>query len=90
MAVGIASLAAAAAVAGLSIALYADLYRDVGKEERGGGAGAGAINHTLGRSHRKEVRALAKEVAVGKAVPVKWYQPVAEVLAYVYKLKKAG
>lgn len=35
-------------------------------------------------------RALAKDVAVGKAVPVKWYQGVAEVLSYVYKLKRQG
>jgi flagellar biosynthetic protein FlhB len=33
-------------------------------------------------------RALAKEVAVGKPVPPKWFQGVAEVLSYVYKLKK--
>ncbi len=33
-------------------------------------------------------RALAKEVAVGKAVPAGWYQAVAEVLSYVYKLRK--
>ena len=33
-------------------------------------------------------RALAKDVPVGKAVPVKWYQGVAEVLSYVYKLKR--
>ena len=35
-------------------------------------------------------RALAKDVPVGKAVPVKWYQGVAEVLSYVYKLKRQG
>ena len=35
-------------------------------------------------------RALAKEVEVGDAVPVQWYQAVAEVLAWVYKLKNAG
>jgi flagellar biosynthesis protein FlhB len=35
-------------------------------------------------------RALAKEVEIGKAIPVKRYQAVAEVLAMVYKLKKAG
>jgi flagellar biosynthesis protein FlhB len=35
-------------------------------------------------------RALAKEVEIGRAIPVKWYQAVAEVLAVVYKLKKAG
>jgi flagellar biosynthesis protein FlhB len=35
-------------------------------------------------------RALAKEVDIGKSIPVKWYQAVAEVLAVVYKLKKAG
>ncbi len=34
-------------------------------------------------------RALAKEVAIGKAIPTKWYQSVAEVLSMVYKLKKA-
>ena len=33
-------------------------------------------------------RALAKELDVGDAVPVKWYQAVAEVLSMVYKLKK--
>ncbi len=33
-------------------------------------------------------RALAKEVAIGKAVPPAWYQGVAEVLSYVYKLKR--
>jgi flagellar biosynthesis protein FlhB len=33
-------------------------------------------------------RALAKEVAVGKPVPPKWFQGVAEVLSYVYKLKR--
>ena len=33
-------------------------------------------------------RALAKEIAVGKPVPGKLYQAVAEVLSYVYKLKK--
>ncbi len=35
-------------------------------------------------------RALAKDVPVGKAIPAKWYQSVAEVLAYLYKMKKAG
>jgi flagellar biosynthetic protein FlhB len=35
-------------------------------------------------------RALAKEVEIGRAVPTKWYQAVAEVLAVVYKLKKAA
>ena len=35
-------------------------------------------------------RALAKEVAVGKPVPPKWFQGVAEVLSYVYKLRKRG
>lgn len=35
-------------------------------------------------------RALAKEVDIGKPVPTKWYQAVAEVLAMVYRLKKAG
>ncbi len=34
-------------------------------------------------------RALAKDVPIGKPIPVKWYQAVAEVLAMVYKLKKA-
>lgn len=33
-------------------------------------------------------RALAKEVDIGKAIPTKWYQAVAEVLSIVYKLKK--
>jgi len=33
-------------------------------------------------------RALAKELDVGDAVPVKWYQAVAEILSMVYKLKK--
>jgi flagellar biosynthesis protein FlhB len=35
-------------------------------------------------------RALAKEVDVGKPIPVQWYQAVAEVLAVVYELKQAG
>lgn len=35
-------------------------------------------------------RALAKEVDIGKPVPTKWYQSVAEVLAAVYRLRKAG
>jgi flagellar biosynthetic protein FlhB len=35
-------------------------------------------------------RALAKEVDIGKPVPTKWYQAVAEVLAMVYRLKKVG
>ena len=35
-------------------------------------------------------RALAKEVEIGRAIPTKWYQAVAEVLSLVYKLKKAG
>jgi flagellar biosynthetic protein FlhB len=35
-------------------------------------------------------RALAKEVEIGKAVPTKWYQAVAGVLAVVYKIRKAG
>jgi flagellar biosynthesis protein FlhB len=35
-------------------------------------------------------RALAKELDVGDAIPVKWYQAVAEVLSMVYKLKKAA
>lgn len=34
-------------------------------------------------------RALAKEVAIGRQIPVRWYQAVAEVLSLVYKLKKA-
>ena len=33
-------------------------------------------------------RALAKEVEIGKPVPTKWYQSVAEVLSMVYKLKR--
>ena len=33
-------------------------------------------------------RALAKEVAVGKQIPPKWFQGVAEVLTYVYKVKR--
>ncbi len=33
-------------------------------------------------------RALAKELDVGDAIPVKWYQAVAEVLSMVYKLGK--
>jgi flagellar biosynthesis protein FlhB len=33
-------------------------------------------------------RALVKEIAVGKPVPGKLYQAVAEVLSYVYKLKR--
>lgn len=33
-------------------------------------------------------RALAKELDIGDAIPVKWYQAVAEVLSMVYKLKK--
>ena len=35
-------------------------------------------------------RALAKDVDIGKPVPTKLYQAVAEVLAMVYRLKKAG
>lgn len=35
-------------------------------------------------------RALAKEVEIGRAIPIKWYQAVTEVLALVCKLKKAG
>jgi flagellar biosynthetic protein FlhB len=36
-------------------------------------------------------RALAKEVEIGRPVPTKWYQAVAEVLSMVYKLRrKAG
>jgi flagellar biosynthetic protein FlhB len=35
-------------------------------------------------------RALAKEVEIGRPVPVKWYQAVAEVLAMVYKLKQGA
>jgi flagellar biosynthesis protein FlhB len=35
-------------------------------------------------------RGLAKEVEIGKSIPVKWYQAVAGVLAVVYELKKAG
>ena len=33
-------------------------------------------------------RALAKEVDIGKAIPTKWYQAVAEVLSMVYKVKR--
>ena len=33
-------------------------------------------------------RALAKDVPIGKAVPTKWYQAVAEVLSSIYKLKR--
>jgi flagellar biosynthetic protein FlhB len=33
-------------------------------------------------------RALAKDVPIGKAVPAKLYQGVAEVLSYIYKLKR--
>ena len=33
-------------------------------------------------------RALAKDIAVGKPVQSKLYQGVAEVLSYVYKLKR--
>ncbi len=35
-------------------------------------------------------RALAKEVAIGKPIPPKWFQQVAQVLSWVYKAKKAG
>jgi type III secretion system FlhB-like substrate exporter len=35
-------------------------------------------------------RALAKEVEIGSAVPTKWHQAVAGVLAMVYKIRKAG
>ncbi len=35
-------------------------------------------------------RALAKEVPLGKAVPPKWFQQVAQVLSWVYKAKKAS
>ncbi len=35
-------------------------------------------------------RALAKEAEVGKAIPVTWYQAVAEILAAVYRLRKGG
>jgi flagellar biosynthesis protein FlhB len=35
-------------------------------------------------------RALAKEVDIRKSIPVKRHLAVAEVLAVVYKLKKAG
>ena len=35
-------------------------------------------------------RALAKEVEIGRAVPTKWYQAVAGVLAVVYKIRKTG
>jgi flagellar biosynthetic protein FlhB len=36
-------------------------------------------------------RALAKEVEIGRAIPTKWYQAVAEILSMIYKLKrKAG
>ena len=33
-------------------------------------------------------RALAKEVEIGKPIKPKWFKPVAEILAMVYKLKK--
>jgi flagellar biosynthetic protein FlhB len=33
-------------------------------------------------------RALAKEAEIGKAIPVTWYQSVAEILAAVYRLRK--
>jgi flagellar biosynthetic protein FliR/FlhB len=32
--------------------------------------------------------ALAKEVEIGRPVPTKWYQAVAEVLSMVYRLRK--
>lgn len=35
-------------------------------------------------------RALAKEVEIGKPIPGKWYQAVAEILAAVYKLRKGA
>jgi flagellar biosynthetic protein FlhB len=35
-------------------------------------------------------RALAKEAEIGRAVPTKWYTAVAEALAVVYKIRKAG
>jgi len=35
-------------------------------------------------------RSLAKAVEIGRAIPTKWYQAVAEILALVYKLKNAG
>ncbi len=35
-------------------------------------------------------RALAKDVEIGRAIPGKWYEAVAEVLAAVYKLKKGA
>ena len=33
-------------------------------------------------------RALAKDVLIGKPVPTKWYQAVAEMLSSIYKLKR--
>jgi flagellar biosynthesis protein FlhB len=35
-------------------------------------------------------RALAKDVEIVGAVPTKWHKAVAEVLALVYKVKKAA
>jgi flagellar biosynthetic protein FlhB len=35
-------------------------------------------------------RALAKDVPVGKAIPIKWYQAVAEVLGRIYQLKRGA
>jgi flagellar biosynthetic protein FlhB len=33
-------------------------------------------------------RALAGQVRVGRAIPVEFYAPVAEVLAFVYRLRR--
>lgn len=35
-------------------------------------------------------RALAREVQVGQPINAKWFKPVAEVLAAVYRLRKSA
>jgi flagellar biosynthetic protein FlhB len=35
-------------------------------------------------------RALAREVQVGRAITAKWFKPVAEILAAVYRLRRAA
>ena len=35
-------------------------------------------------------RALAREVQIGQAIKAKWFKPVAEILAAVYRLRKGA
>ncbi|MCK6490406.1 MAG: EscU/YscU/HrcU family type III secretion system export apparatus switch protein [Planctomycetes bacterium] len=74
------------AARGLTLVVVAKGYDEVAQRIKA----IAAEHHITMVENVTLARALAKEVDIGKPVPTKWYQAVAEVLAMVYRLKKAG